>query len=364
MKRVGKLFDCIADRETLSLAAHRAAQGQRLRREVSEFLKDFDTHAARIVKELRAETYSFGGYRTFQVQDRKTRTIHAPPFEQRVVHHAIIAVAGPVFEQGAIQHSYACRKGRGQHRALGVARRWTRAGDSYLKLDVRKYYDSIDHGVLLGFLTRRFREQRLLRLFHRLLLSYQVQSGKGLPIGALTSQYLGNFYFDSFDHWVNEDLGHRHYLRYMDDMVFWGPHELLKTVRDESLAQLAGRQLVVKHGGELNTVDTGLPLLGFVVYPDRIRLSAVGRRRLRRKVGGVERRWLLGEVDDGQLQQRVTSLWAHAQWGDDVNWRRVVARFSRVEWDAPGPAPGASRRFVEQHCEQVPVCVSEQERSG
>ena len=203
MKRIGGLFDLIPQRENLARAAWAAAQGKRDRPEVRAFFADLDARLAHISHALRSGTFAFSGYRSFAVRDTKSRTIHAPAFADRVVHHAIIGITGPVFEKGALEHSYACRRGRGQHAALRQAAAWTRRADHFGKIDVRKFYDSIRHDVLFRLLERRFREQRLLDLFAALLASYTHLPGQGLPIGALTSQYLGNFMLDRLDQGIN-----------------------------------------------------------------------------------------------------------------------------------------------------------------
>ncbi len=350
MKRTGGLFEQIVDRRNLSWAANRAAQGKRERPEVRDFFANFGCHATEIIGGLQNGTFRFSPYRVFPIRDPKSRTIHAPTFRDRVVHHLIIAATGPVFERGAIQHSYACRAGYGQHAALTQAAQWTRNNEWYLKLDVSKYYDSIPHSLLRTQLARRFRERRVLWIFDRLLDSYSQLPGKGLPIGALTSQYLGNFYLDEFDRWVKQSKRVGRYLRYMDDMVLWGDYELLHVVKQEAPKVFGYLGLSIKRGGELNRCGQGVPFLGFVLYPNRTRLNRSGRRRLRRKWKDVERAFESGKIDDLELQSRTKSLFAHAEFGNDVGWRREVIRFSRLR-ESQEPATRAARRVVEQHGE-------------
>lgn len=271
MKRIGQLFDAIADCRTLTAAAWRAGQGKRDRPEVRAFFADLDAQTARLSRELRAGTFRYGAYGCFRIRDPKSRTIHAPPFRDRVAHHALVAATGPAFERGAILHTYACRPGRGQHAALRQARQWTRRSGWFLKIDVAKFYDSIDRAILRGMPDRRFRERRLLGLFDRLLDSYSTEDGKGLPIGALTSQYLGNFYLDGVDHWIEQDLSgvaefvrisspanpcrngrNSHefrYLRYMDDMLLFGQHDALLLARDAIADRLADLGLAMNANG-------------------------------------------------------------------------------------------------------------------
>jgi len=363
VKCVGGLFDRVADVRTLVWAAWRAARGKRHRPEVAAFLAGVDAELSAISSALRNGTFWFSDYRVFTIRDPKTRAIHAPPFRDRVVHHAIVNAAGPVFERGAVAHSYACRTGRGQHAALSRVRQWARQGDWFLKVDVRKFYDSVDHAILRTMLARRFRDRRLLGLFDRLIDSYALAPGKGLPIGALTSQYLGNFYLDPVDHWVNQTCGLSRYLRYMDDLLALGSPEALDNLRRRLKAVLEGLGLEPKGAGVLNRCELGVPYLGFVVYPDRVRLNRQGRRRLRRRLQVIERAFLRGRAGELDLQSRADALFAHARFGDDVAWRREVARFTRIG-EAHEPEPRPARRVVEQRRQELPVGLSQQEQAG
>jgi hypothetical protein len=112
----------------------------------------------------------------------------------------------------------------------------------------------------------------------------------------------------------------------------------------------------------LNRCETGVPWLGFVLYPDRTRLNRAGRHRLRVKMKALEKSFTLGEIREGELQARSASLFAHAGFGDDVAWRRMVARFSRI-WDAQEPASRPARRVVEQHGEELPLRDPQQEHA-
>ncbi len=328
MKKIGGLFSRIVDRSNFSEAANLAAKGKRQRREVRIYFAHLDDNLARSIEHLRLGKLQFGNYRTFNVRDPKTRRIHAPPFADRVVHHALILATGATFEKGAIQHSYACRSGKGQHAALQQARCWSHCSDWYLKLDVEKFYDSVDHEHLKLLLRRRFREQRLLNLFSSLIDSYKFSPGKGLPIGALTSQYLGNFYLDPVDRWATQTMRCLRYARYMDDMVFWGSQIELRSIQQRIEPFLDTIGLRAKSSAQLNRCDTGLPFLGFIVYPNRFRLSARGKKRLRAKIRTLEKSYLVGTTTEIELQERGQALLAHATFADDGDWRRELAKFT------------------------------------
>ena len=363
MKRVGGLFARIGTRKNLSAAAWKAASGKRERVEVRDFFSHFDENVERIGCRIREGSWHFGPYREFQVRDTKTRVIHAPSFSDRVIHHAMMKVVGPVLEMGASAHSYACRKGFGQHVALSRAQNWTRRRLCYGKMDMLKYYDSVPHSLLLERLARRFRERRVIDLFAGLLQSYDSgHEGRGLPIGALVSQYLGNFYLDIFDRQVKSTGFAQHYLRYMDDALAWGERSALDELRDFAKHALNQMGLEMKNGGEWNHCERGIPFLGFVVYPDRVRLGRQGRKRLRRKQRTVWRAWRGVRIGEAELQRRLTSLYAHAAAGDDRAWRNEIVRFGEAQEQA-ARQPRDPRRIVEQHRQEVSRGVSQQEEA-
>ncbi len=217
------------------------------------------------------------------------------------------------------------------------------------------------HDLLRRTLQRRFRERRLLDLLDRLLDSYHSRPGLGLPIGALTSQYLGNFFLTPIDHWVHGHAKIRAYLRYMDDMLFFADHITLRRVRGDLERILGLYGLEIKQGGILNRCSLGVPWLGFTLYPDRVRLNPPGRRRLRRRWTDLVARARRGSIGEQELQDRCTALFAHARWADDRNWRRAMLGFSRTGEAQEVNRPRAAGRLLEQFGQELPLGLPQQE---
>jgi|688.fasta_scaffold229965_2 retron-type reverse transcriptase len=323
MKRIKGLFDPIADYKNLASAAYLATRNCRRNREIVQFFDNLENELNAINQDLHSERYRFGPYQSFQVRDTKTRTIHAPPFRDRVVHHAMIRVLGPIFEQTASPNSYACRVNKGVHMALKKARIATNQNPWYGKVDVERFYDSISHRLLYDRLARRFQEGKLLSLFRDLLASYCTTPECGIPIGSLTSQYLGNFLLDSVDRTIRQSGIATNWIRYMDDTIVWGSHSVIHAMRDVIITELNNLGLKAKNGGEWNRCGQGVPCLGFVVYPGRVRLGKQARRRLRRRYRSARNQFQRGEFDEFEFQDRITSLFAHAKHADDCSWRRA-----------------------------------------
>jgi len=135
-------------------AACRAAEGKTPRPDVAAFRANLEPEIYRLRRQLAGGAYRPGPYRTFRIVDPKPRLISAAPFRDRVVHHALTNIVEPIFERRFIPYSFACRTGLGTHKALAHARRACARYSCILKLDVRKYFATIDHRILEDLLAR------------------------------------------------------------------------------------------------------------------------------------------------------------------------------------------------------------------
>jgi RNA-directed DNA polymerase len=167
MKRAGNLFERMVERDNLRLAYWKALRGKRGQQEVRRFGDHLENNLAAMAEQVRAGTYPLGRFRQFTVFDPKERLITAPCFAERVLHHAIMNVCEPVLDGWLIDDTYACRVGRGRVAALARAQEFARRYPFFLKLDIRKYFDSIPHEELLARLARRFKDRALLELLTR-----------------------------------------------------------------------------------------------------------------------------------------------------------------------------------------------------
>jgi RNA-directed DNA polymerase len=333
MRREGKLVVRIATWENLGSAFHKAAKGKRRLEEVVAFESHLDGELDRLIEELRAGTWQPGMYRRFVVRDPKVRVIHAAPFRDRVVHHALMNIAGPGFEQGAIAQSYACRTGRGNRAAVEEARRRTTGHGFCLKLDVRRYFDSIPHDRLQGLFRRRFKDGALLDLLDRIVAGFSVTPGCGLPIGTLTSQYFANFYLDGLDRFVTETLRCPAYARYMDDFLLWDDDRAVLAGWGEEIRGWLGRErgLQLKKLTEPFPCREGVPFLGYRLVPGRILLARAARRRFKTRIASYELAWRMGQMGTAELQRRADALLAFTDLASCRSWRRrTVADVSKA----------------------------------
>lgn len=327
MRRTGGLMPHIIDPDNLRVAYYRARRGKQDRPDARAFGASLDANLNALRQELAAGAVSFGDYHYFKVYDKKERTICAAPFRERVAHHAMMRVCDDIFNRRQISDSYACRLGKGTFAALDRAHYFTRCYPWFLKLDVRKYFDSISHDRLKAQLRRLFKDEILLRLLDAVVDSYETQPGRGVPIGNLTSQYFANQYLSAADHFVKEVLRMRGYARYMDDMILWSvSKEDLLDAGYELRAFIQERLLMSLKPFCLNRSETGLPCLGFIVFPEKILLDAKSRKRYRRKIATCYEGLLAGELTQQEFSARVTALVAHTEHAASCGFRRHVLR--------------------------------------
>ena len=332
MKRINYLYEQISEPNNLRLAFLKASRGKRNRAEVIRYRENLGNNLAQLRYNLLNEQIEVGNYRFFKVLDPKERTICAAAFPERVLHHAVMNIVEPQLERYSIFDSYACRNSKGQHAALARAQQFCRQSSWYLKLDIRKYFDHIDHACLLHLLARRFKDQHLLALFATCLDSYSTVPGRGLPIGNLLSQHLANFYLGALDHFLKDDKGVKGYLRYMDDFVLFGSsREQLKTLLKDIKFFLHEKiHLELKDNIQLNRCELGVPLLGFRVYPQKIRLDPRSRNRFSTKLRASERDYIAGRYDEQDLVRLVTPLVAFVQFADTKGFRHSIISDSRL----------------------------------
>lgn len=189
------------------------------------------------------------------------------------------------FEKKQIFDSYATRINKGTYKALSRAKFFCKKYKYYLKLDIRKYFDSISHIILKTQLSALFKDEFLNLLLNKIIKTYTIKENRGLPIGNLTSQYFANHYLSSFDHYIKEKIKISGYVRYMDDMVFWSnDYNELKNISSNIFEFLENQlQLEIKYS-EINTVKHGLNFLSYRVFDNRIELQQKSKSRFLKKI--------------------------------------------------------------------------------
>ena len=340
LRRVCTL-EAMASWDNLFLAAGRARRGKRGRPDVEAWWLRRETEISNLREELLSGKWRPGPYRTFTIFEPKRREIAAAPFRDRVVHHALCNLLGPVLERRFIPRSFSCQRGKGTSAARECCRQLTNQYRFVLKCDVRKFFPSLDHRILRGKLSRWVACPGLLDVVDRILASFHsgpelaavwfhgddlldTARPRGLPIGNLTSQIWGNFYLDGLDHWMTETKGQGAYLRYTDDfLIFSEEKSRLWTLRAGIVDQLESVRLkLAEPKSRLLATHEGVAFCGFRFQPGlRPRVLGGTKRRFEHR-----RRLLDRSKDFSRLSTAVFAWYQFSREGNTEGLRRAYGR--------------------------------------
>jgi len=284
MKRNGNVYDQIISLENLREADRRARKGKGHQPGVKAHDLDRESNLQQLHIMLRDQTYRTSPYTVFTIFEPKERQIYRLPYyPDRIVHWAIMLVLEPIFLAYFTADTYSCIKGKGVHGAANAIKRsfQNEAGTQYcLKLDIRKFYPSINHQILKNLLRRKFKDDRLLWLLDEI-----IDSADGLPIGNYLSQFLANFYLTGLDRRIKHNRRALKYFRYADDVVILAPdkqslHALLAEIREYLHIKL---RLEIKGNYQIFPVAArGIDFVGYVFFHTHTLLRKGIKQRMAR----------------------------------------------------------------------------------
>lgn len=329
MKRYGNLFEKIVTFENLHLAAQNAMRGKKDKAAVGGYNFHLENELLSIESDLLSYRYRPGPFTQFEVHEPKVRKICSSVFRDRVVHHAICNFIEPILDKKSIYDSYACRENKGAHLAVVRCRDFSRRFKFYLKCDIRKFFESIDHNILKKGLARVFKDKKLLNLLN-IIIDHQAEGsipGKGLPIGNLTSQHFANYYLSILDHFIKDRQQVQGYVRYMDDFISFSNdkdslHRLLGEI--ESFTKIHLELQLKDKVTTIAPVTEGIPFLGFRIFPNLIRIKRENLVRMRKKIRSKESLYLKGEITSKSLVQSVNSMVGHVAHVNSMFERRRI----------------------------------------
>lgn len=297
-------------------------KGKSSRTDVQEFEAHLEERIFGLHRELITGTYQHGPYSAFTICDPKQRPIHKATVRDRVLHHAVFAALNPVFEPTFIAHSFSCRRDKGTHRGVDALEKMLRQVSRNntcacfaLKCDIRRFFASVDHGVLLGILSRRIQDDRVMHLLENIIASFSSDdqhhfSKKGIPIGNLTSQLFANVYMNECDLFVKHTLKVKKYVRYTDDFVIVADDEtilrnLLLPIR-EFLQEKLHLDLH-PHKVTVRKYSQGIDFLGSVLRLHHRVLRTVTKRRIFRKLKEKMRKYSGGMTTEESCENSLQS---------------------------------------------------------
>jgi RNA-directed DNA polymerase len=349
VKTYRNLYPQIWDFENLYLAYRKARKGKRGKEPAAAFEQVQEEELLALQDELRTNTYTPGPYHSFYIHEPKRRLISAAPFRDRVVHHALCRVIEPIWEARFIHDSYANRLGKGTHRAIDRAQYFSRRYRYFLQGDVVQFFPAIDHALLRAEISRLIADEDTLWLIDRILESgvgvlseaYQMvyfhgddlfaaQRPRGLPIGNLTSQFWGNVFLNIFDQFIKRELKCPAYLRFVDDFLLFSDDKsdlwAWKQAILEKMAQL--RLTIHEQKAQVFPTHTGIPFLGFRVFPTHRRVKSRKVIHFRRKLRHLWVAYAQGKLEFDKVDASIQGWINHVRYADTWGLRKSMLNFA------------------------------------
>jgi hypothetical protein len=347
MKRKGFLYSKICEIENIKRAILKASLGKRDRKHVKLVITNLNYYANKIQEMLLSESYLPSPYSIKNIYDgtsKKERTIYKPRFyPDQIIHWALILILEPLFMRGMYVNNCGSVPGRGSsygQKLLRNALDLDYKGTKYcLKMDISKFYPSIDQQLLKNMFRRILKDKKTLRLIDTIIES----SETGLPIGNYTSQWFANYYLQDLDHFIKEKLGIKHYIRYVDDLVILGGNKKrLHQVRIKIGEFLQVKRLSIKNNWQLFLVSKRfIDFLGLKFYRDHTTLRKSNALRIRHRIIKIVRKKFLNFKD----ACAVVSYWGWIKRSNSYLFFKKYFKISLTQ------AKGVIRNYAKIQCD-------------
>lgn len=327
MKRYNNLFDKIVSLDNLYEADKRARRQKSHRPEVMLFDKNKDKLLLDLQRKLINGEYETSEYYVFKIYEPKEREIFKLPYyPDRIVHHAIMNIMEPIWVSAFIKGTYSCIRKRGIHKALKDVKFALKdeINTQYcLKLNIRKFYPSIDHDILKTIIRKKIKDKRLLSLLDEI-----IESAQGVPIGNYLSQFFANLYLTYLDHWIKEQKKVRYYFRYADDIVILGGdkqqlRDLFYNIQDYLNNKL---KLNFKDNWQIFKVDSrGIDFVGYRVFHTHTLLRKRIKKKFCKKINKLNKKQ---NLDKDTYKQKICS---YIGWIKYCNGRNLLNKMSKYK---------------------------------
>lgn len=321
MKRIGNIYERIYDIENIKLAIIKASNGKRTHKHVAPILESPNYYAGKVQKLLMDKTYIPAKPKIKTIQDAssgKIREIFKPNFyPDQIIHWALMLQLEPIIMKGMYEYTCGSVPNRGTSYGQKMIRLWLdndRKHTKYcLKMDVTKFYPSIDNELLKKAFRRKIKDKDCLWLIDSI-----IDINQGQPIGFFTSQWFANFFLEGLDHYIKEELGIKYYVRYVDDLVMFGNNKKkLHKARKAIIEYCDSLKLNIKESWQVFRVDKrDVDFLGMRFYRNRTTLRSRNSLRIRRRAVKISKKGYLNEKD----ASAIISYWGWMKRSDSYGY--------------------------------------------
>ncbi len=315
-------------------------KGKRSKEDVYLFELNLEQNLFDLNEKLQYENWQADPYKSFFIRDPKLRQIHKASVRDRVFYQAVYRILYQIFDPKFIFHSYSSRNLKGIHAGTKsldkyirkVTRNYTKSG-CIVKCDIKKFFDSIDHNILLDIISKQVVDKKFVCLIEEIIHSFEKTKGRGLPLGNVTSQIFSNIYLNEMDQFIKHSLRAKYYIRYCDDFVLVsdsvkfleGCVEEIKIFCTKKLSlQLHPNKIVFRK------IHQGIDFLGYVKLPNRSILRTKTKNRLLKKLTHLKEAFNNGTVEAKHMEdvtQSYLGLLAHCK------GKNIESQIERIFWD-------------------------------
>lgn len=298
MKRVGWLWEKVISKENWELAVKKAMAHKKTYYSVKRFLDKGADYPEKLRQQVINGTFEFKGYSTRKIYEPKERTLYISRFEERILHWACMNIIIPIFEKTFYANSYACRKGKGQHKGALKCAELTRKHKWVVDIDARKFYPSMNHDVLKADLRKKIKDEMLLACLDRIIDSHE----QGVPIGNYSSQIFGNIYMTKLDEFCNRIDGCKGCVRYCDNsLLFFDDKEKALKARDLLKQFYVDKLKMTMSKCEVYPTSHGVDFVGYRSFKDTVRVRRRTLCRIKRRINKIKKGYKNYKKALGQL---------------------------------------------------------------
>ncbi|HSW86667.1 MAG TPA: reverse transcriptase/maturase family protein [Rhabdochlamydiaceae bacterium] len=321
MKVARLLFEKITSLSQIFQGWDQFRRGKRKKKDVQHFERHLEDNIFQLQYDLTTFQYKHGIYEQFYVTDPKQRHISKAPVRDRLVHQVVYDVLTDALDRKFIFHSLSCRLGKGTHIGVaqlqGMIRKVSANGKLpcyALKMDIRRFFDTIDHEILKGLLRKQIQDEHALKIIDMIIDSFVVketsEGALGIPLGNVTSQFFANLYLHELDDFIKQSLRERYYLRYCDDFIILANDEVhlrsLILIIQEFLSkclrlQLHPKKLIVRK------LNRGIDFVGYVLFEKYIVTRTRTKQRMKNRLKIMYEDYLVGKIDAALMDQKLQS---------------------------------------------------------
>lgn len=327
------IYSVIISRKNLLKAFYEFRKGKRHRAEVAFYELNLEENILFLNQKLATNQYNHKPYIKFKINDPKPRIIHKAEVEDRVVHQAIYRILNHIFDITFIYDSYSSRLKKGTHQAINRLAEFVKKSSSNYKspcfgakFDVKKFFDSVDHQILKEQIKQKIKCKKSLKLINKIIDSYWVEQGKGLPLGNVTSQLFANIYLNELDRFIKHTLKINKYIRFCDDFMiiknnndfnndYWRIKEFLSK---KLLLELKSSKLIVRK------LKWGFDFLGVIVLPYHMVIRGKTKIRIFRKINDTFLNLKEGKITLEKYIQTIQSYLGHIGHVNSYKFKKTI----------------------------------------